>query len=55
MTVEADGSGAIYPVVYVRRGAGTTEIALPGQPALDFETPEHVAALASAVAPLGIR
>jgi hypothetical protein len=55
MTVEADGSGAIYPVVYVRRGSETTEVALPGHPALDFATVEHAAALASALAPLGIR
>ena len=41
MTVEADGTGAIYPVVYVRHDGRLAETALPGHPLLDFETPAH--------------
>ena len=54
MTVEADGGGAICPVVYVRAGGEVTEHALPTHPLLDFETGEHRASLAAALAPLGI-
>jgi thioredoxin reductase len=50
MTVEADGTGAIYPVVYVRHDGRTTEHALPGHPMLDFATAEHRSAAASALA-----
>ena len=49
MTVEADGSGAIYPVAYVHREGRTTEHALPGHPLLDFATADHRAALAGAL------
>ncbi|OGO57100.1 MAG: hypothetical protein A2V85_17985 [Chloroflexi bacterium RBG_16_72_14] len=49
MTVEADGTGAIYPVVYVHREGRTTEHPLPGHPLLDFATAEHRAALAGAL------
>jgi thioredoxin reductase len=50
MTVEADGTGAIYPVVYVRHDGRLAETALPGHPLLDFETPAHHAALREALA-----
>ncbi len=50
MTVEADGTGAIYPVVYVRRNGRTEEHVLPGHPLLDFATADHRAALAAALA-----
>jgi thioredoxin reductase len=50
MTVEADGTGAIYPVVYVRHGGRLSEVALPGHPLLDFETPAHHDALTAALA-----
>ena len=49
MTVEADGTGAIYPLVYVHRDGRTTEHALPGHPLLDFATADHRAALAGAL------
>jgi thioredoxin reductase len=49
MTVEADGTGAIYPVVYCRRDGRLEEHALPGHPLLDFATREHANALQSAV------
>ena len=38
MTVEADGTGALYPVVYVRREGRLEEHALPAHPLLDFAT-----------------
>jgi thioredoxin reductase len=46
MTVEADGTGGIYPVAYVHRAGRTEEHALPGHPLLDFATAEHRTALA---------
>jgi thioredoxin reductase len=49
MTVEADGTGAIYPVIYVRREGRTTEHSLPWHPLLDFATADHRAALAGAL------
>jgi thioredoxin reductase len=49
MTVEADGTGAIYPVVYVQSDGRTSEFALPGHPLLDFATADHRAALAGAL------
>jgi thioredoxin reductase len=52
MTVEADGNGAIYPVIYVRHAGRMEEHVLPGHPLLDFETAEHREAAASAMAVL---
>ncbi len=52
MTVEADGQGAIYPVVYVHRKGRTEEHALPGHPLLDFATADHRAALAGVLGTL---
>jgi thioredoxin reductase len=49
MTVEADGTGSIYPVVYIHRDGRTTEHALPGHPLLDFATADHRAGLAGAL------
>jgi thioredoxin reductase len=37
MTIEADGSGAIFPVVYVRRGGQAEEQALEPDPLHDYE------------------
>jgi hypothetical protein len=50
MTVEADGTGAIYPVLYVRHDGRLAETSLPGHPLLDFETPVHQDALRAALA-----
>ncbi len=50
MTVEADGTGAIYPVVYLRRNGRLSEVALPANPLLDFETPAHQDGLRAAIA-----
>jgi hypothetical protein len=52
MTVEADGAGSIYPVVYVRQGGRLSEHVLPADPLLDFTTAAHVAALSAALAGL---
>jgi thioredoxin reductase len=49
MTVEADGTGAIYPVLYVRHDGRLAETSLPGHPLLDFETPVHQDALRAAL------
>jgi thioredoxin reductase len=49
MTVESDGTGAIYPVIYVRHAGRIEEHALPGHPLLDFATAEHRAAAAAAM------
>jgi thioredoxin reductase len=52
MTVEADGAGLIYPVVYIRQAGRLEEHALPAHPLLDFATAEHVAALEAVLAQL---
>jgi thioredoxin reductase len=52
LTLEADGSGAIYPVVYVRQGGRMEERTLQPDAFLDFSGPEHRAELAGAIAAL---
>ncbi|HEU4673886.1 MAG TPA: NAD(P)-binding domain-containing protein [Candidatus Limnocylindrales bacterium] len=49
VTLEADGSAAIYPVVYVRRGGRTTEHDLDPDPLLDFRAPGYATALGGIV------
>jgi len=46
LTVEADGTGSIYPVVYVRRKGRLEERALPGHPMLQFGSADHARELA---------
>jgi thioredoxin reductase len=41
LTLEADGTGLIYPVIYLRRGGRVEEHALEPDPLLDFESPIH--------------
>jgi hypothetical protein len=41
LTLEADGSGSIYPVIYLRRDGRVDEYALEPDPLLDFRTPIH--------------
>jgi thioredoxin reductase len=41
LTIEADGTGLIYPVIYVRREGATDEVALDPHPLLDFRTEDH--------------
>lgn len=52
VAVEANPKGEIYPAVYVRKGGALSEHLLPPNPLLDFETAEHRAQLADALAPL---
>jgi thioredoxin reductase len=51
-TVEADGTGSIYPVVYVRRGDRIDEHTMEPHPLLDFTTTEHRSQLASVLGSL---
>ena len=39
MTLEADGTGAIYPVLYLRRDGKIDERAIDPDPLLRFDTP----------------
>jgi hypothetical protein len=55
LTVEADGTGAIYPAVYTRRDGSVAEHLLPPHPLLDFTTMEHRRAMADVLAVVGIR
>ena len=55
LTIEADGSGAIYPAVYLRRDGVIEEHLLPPNPLLDFRTSEHRAQLADVLDRLGVR
>ena len=41
LTLEADGSGSIYPVVYSRVDGEVTEHALEPHPMLDIDTPDN--------------
>jgi len=41
LTLEADGTGLIYPVIYLRRSGRFEEFALEADPLLDFESPIH--------------
>jgi thioredoxin reductase len=41
MTVEADGAGNIYPVVYVRRRGAVSEHPIEPDPLMDFSGPIH--------------
>jgi thioredoxin reductase len=55
LTIEADGTGAIYPVAYLRLAGRTEEHVLPSHALLDFSTDEHRAALAAVLERLGLR
>jgi hypothetical protein len=52
MTVEADGTGSIYPVLYIRRGGRVEEHVLEASPLLDFTGAQWRGQLASALAPI---
>ncbi len=54
LTLEADGSGDIYPVVYVRRPSGVTERRLDHDPLLRYDTPAARAALADIARSIGV-
>jgi len=53
LTIEADGLGATYPVVYLRTAGGVREIVLDGEVFLRFGGAEHRRALGDAVNSLG--
>lgn len=46
VTLEADGTGAVYPAVYVRRGGAIAERLMTPHPLLDYETPDARAQMA---------
>jgi thioredoxin reductase len=51
LTLEADGSGAIYPVVYARRGGRLDEVVFDPDPLLRYDTPAVRARLAELARP----
>ena len=50
LTIEADATGAVYPVVYARRDGRVAEFALPGDDVLQFDGPAQREALAAVIA-----
>src|SRR5262249_3142753 len=50
LTIEADGSGAIYPVIYLRRDGRVEERPIEPGPLLGFDTPAIAARVAEIVA-----
>ena len=52
VTLEADGSGAIYPVLYTRVDGAVNEHPLEPDPLLRYDTPDARAAIASVVGPV---
>jgi thioredoxin reductase len=52
ITLEADGSGAIYPVLYTRIGGTTTDYAIDPDPFLRYGTPDARRAIEAVVARL---
>ncbi len=54
LTIEADAAGAVYPVIYTRRGGAVTEHALPSDPLHDFTGPDHRSAVAAILGGFGI-
>ena len=55
LTIEADGTGSIYPAVYVRNDGRIAEHLLPPHPLLDFRTSEHRDQLSAILGTLGLR
>jgi hypothetical protein len=52
LTMETDGTGSVYPMLYVRRGGAVSEHTLPDSDLADYTSSEHRRAAVSAVAPL---
>jgi len=52
ITLEADGSGAIYPVLYTRLGGAINEHAIEADPLLRYDTPAARDAVRSLVEPV---
>jgi thioredoxin reductase len=55
LTLEGDGTGAIYPAVYSRKAGRTAEHLLAPHPLLDFSTMEHRRQLMDILESLGVR
>jgi thioredoxin reductase len=53
LTLEADGSGTIYPVLYVRRDGRLDERAVVPDPLLDYTTPEARRQVVEILRPFG--
>jgi thioredoxin reductase len=54
LTIEADGTGAIYPVVYARRGGDVDEQSFEADPLLRYDTPAVRRWLTEIVRPFGL-
>ena len=54
LTVEADGSGAIYPVIYGRRAGEITEHVVEADPLLRYDTPSVRRQVAEVVTGFGV-
>jgi thioredoxin reductase len=52
LTLEADGSGAIYPALFARKGGTLTERTLDPDPLLRYDTPEVRRAIADLAEPI---
>jgi thioredoxin reductase len=55
VTLEADGTSAVYPVLYIRRGGKVEERPIAPDPLLRFDTPAVRADVARIVGELGVR
>ncbi|HEY2888201.1 MAG TPA: hypothetical protein VGJ17_06265, partial [Candidatus Limnocylindrales bacterium] len=51
-TLETDGTGAVYPVIYLRRDGTVTEHPIEAHPLLDYRTPSARSDLAGILAPV---
>ena len=51
-TLETDGTGAVYPVIYLRRDGTVTEHPIEAHPLLDYRTAEARRDLAAILAPV---
>ncbi len=52
VTLETDGTGAVYPVIYLRRDGAISEHAIDADPLLNYRTPAARAALDAILAPV---
>ena len=55
VTLEADGTSAVYPVLYLRRGGNAEERPIEPDPLLRFDTPAIRARVEAIVAEMGVR
>ena len=52
LTMEMDGTGSVYPMLYVRRGGAVAEHTLPDSDLAEYTSSEHRRAAVSALAPI---